>query len=271
MTEIQFEEQNSVGTESKAKEKPQKKGSPKDGGSGIAPIHTKVPAASRKTPYSLLFRIPRALAAPWIRPYRLRFTMPDAPTVFLARHGNMQGPFRTLTAKGMRARPCVLSVFHSYRECFRQYADYTFSRRFGMPRPLAVCLAALAACFVVPVVRGLAPIPVYRGQTTAGAKTVKKSVEALLSGEHVIVYPDKDYTASDEKSRELYHGFLLFERLYYRKTGCHLPFVVLTLDERTRTVERSPVISFKDGEDFAAGASRVLAEVTQAMYRERFY
>ncbi len=226
------------------------------------------PMANEKSPYSPLFRVPRVLLSPFYRPYRLSFAMPKVPTVFLCRHLNMHGPFRTLTAKGMRARPCVLSVFHSYRGCVKQYADYTFSARAGMPRPLASVLAAGAALGVVPIVHALRSIAVYRGQSMQSAKTVKDSVAALLAGDHIIVYPDKDYTASDKESRSLYEGFLLFERHYFRKTGFHLPFVVLTLDDEKRLVNASAPIAFREDESYADASARVTHEILAEMFPE---
>ena len=77
---------------------------------------------------------------------------PDGPTVYVCTHSNMRGPFDL--------RPWVLHVFVEREACRAQYRDYTFSQRFGMPKPLAAAAAWAPFPTVFP-----APAPGLRFRT----------------------------------------------------------------------------------------------------------
>ena len=67
------------------------------------------------------------------------------PCVYICSHSNMAGPLTTLAQLPFPVRPWVLHLFFDREDCRRQFADYTFSQRFGMPKWLAGVLARLTA------------------------------------------------------------------------------------------------------------------------------
>ena len=66
---------------------------------------------------------------------------PEGPTVYVCSHSDLLGPLATLCWLPFAPRPWVLHVFLDRENCRKQYRDYTFSRRFGMPGPLAALAA----------------------------------------------------------------------------------------------------------------------------------
>lgn len=216
--------------------------------------------------YGPFFRFARFLASPFLRRCRLDGPAPEAPTVFLCRHKNMQGPLATLTSYGMEAHPLVLSVFFHYNDCRRQYRDFTFSERAGMKKPVAAVLSSLAALVVVPTIRSLRSIPVYRGRDLRSASTVKMTVECLVKGENVILYPDLAYSDVSDRTRDIYSGFLLFDKYYFRETGQHIRFVVLTPDKENRLIRQSAPLSLPEGPATKEAEKELLTDVRRLMF-----
>lgn len=73
---------------------------------------------------------------------------PEGPTVYVCHHGNMRGPVTSLCWLPFPVRPWVLHVFTDRETCRAQYRGYTFSKRFGMPQPLAAFLAWAVSGYV---------------------------------------------------------------------------------------------------------------------------
>ena len=103
---------------------------------------------------------------------------PEGPTVFVCSHGDMAGPLATQCWLPFPTRPWVLHVFLSREECRRQYRDYTFTQRFGLPRPAAALLAWAVSGYASALVRSVGAIPVYRGSARL-KETFRRTVEAL--------------------------------------------------------------------------------------------
>ena len=81
-----------------------------------------------------------------VRPrWRTQVEQIQGPCVYICSHSNMAGPLTTLAQLPFPVRPWVLHLFFDREDCRRQFADYTFSQRFGMPKWLAGVLARLTA------------------------------------------------------------------------------------------------------------------------------
>lgn len=137
---------------------------------------------------------------------------PEGPAVYVCSHNNLLGPLAALCWLPFDVRPWTLHVFLEREACRKQYREYTFSRRFGMPEPLAALLAWGASGYVSALMRSMAAIPVHRGTVKLG-HTFRETVSALQAGESVLIFPDVDYTDDSGGIGEVYDGFLLIERL----------------------------------------------------------
>ena len=178
------------------------------------------------------------------RGWRSEVPEPTEPCVFVCSHQNLAGPLMTLTFLPFFVRPWVLSVFMERKTCYRQYADYTFSKRHGMPGPLARFLAWCASGAVSALMRSIRGIPVYRGNMRIGA-TFRQSVEALQAGYSILLFPDVEYTKASEGIGEMYDGFILLGRAYARATGRSLAFYPLYCDMKTRRIVRREPVQYR--------------------------
>lgn len=169
---------------------------------------------------------------------------PEGPAVYVCSHNNLLGPLAALCWLPFDVRPWTLHVFLEREACRKQYREYTFSRRFGMPEPLAALLAWGASGYVSALMRSMAAIPVHRGTVKLG-HTFRETVSALQAGESVLIFPDVDYTDDSGGIGEVYDGFLLIERFWRKVSAQPLRFVPLRLDTAARRITEGRAVSFR--------------------------
>lgn len=181
---------------------------------------------------------------------------PEGPAVYVCSHNNMLGPLAALCWLPFDVRPWVLHVFLEEETCRRQYQEYTFSKRFGMPEPLAAAGAWGVSGYVSSLMRSMGAIPVYRGTVKLG-HTFRETIAALRKGESVLIFPDVDYTDDSSGIGEVYDGFLLLERFWRKVSPQPLRFVPLRLDAASRRITEGRAVSFRRDADWKTEMNRV--------------
>lgn len=207
---------------------------------------------------------------PFVRLITGRWTagveVPESPTVFVCSHSNMRGP---LVTQCWLPFPTRLWVFHMFLEketCRAQYRDYTFSQRFGLPKPLAAFLAWAVSGYVSALVRSIGPIPVYRGSVKI-KETFRSTISALQAGDSVLIFPDVDYTDSTDGIGSVYDGFLLIDRFWSRVSREPLDFVPLRLDTAARRITAGKAVRFDRSADRKSEMTRVREALREEINR----
>ena len=173
--------------------------------------------------------------------YRVNVIENDEPVIYVCRHINMHGPFTVLKWLPFDVHPMVLNVFFTQKESYKQYTTYTFSERVGKKKGFSF-KAWISSIFVPKMVKSLGGVPVYRNSNQS-IKTFKSSMDVLMKGESVVIFPDIDYTASYDTISDIYSGFLFIGELYKKKTGKDLKFVPLYIDDENKKIEeREPIV-----------------------------
>lgn len=171
------------------------------------------------------------------------------PVVYLSRHFNSKGIFMTIPWLPDRIRIWALSVYHDRRVCFDHLVQYTLTERYGFPKWKAKMMATLYAPFLSALMRSSRTIPVYRDSMKV-IQTYQLSLKALKQGESLLIFPERSYTSEDGRMSDMYEGFLLIDRLYFRDTGRHIPFVTIFADAKTATIKvREPILFQGDARD----------------------
>lgn len=104
-----------------------------------------------------------------------------APAVFLVHHQNLFGPIHAMAYLPREVRLWVLSPFCDRRACFEQYYGYTFTQRFGWPKPAAWAVSRLLSLLLPGFLRQFRVIPVWRGSLDI-RDTLRQSQQALARG-----------------------------------------------------------------------------------------
>lgn len=185
-----------------------------------------------------------------------------APAVYICRHKNLRGPIDTLLWLSAPVNPWVFSVFCERETCYRQYADYTLTRRAGWPRAFALPVARILSWVVPGLCGSMGAIPVYRS-TARVVTTFRKTLDVLKAGGRVIIYPDVNYADASEEMGALYEGYLMLGTLYHRATGQNLRFIPLRTEKRRITA--GAVIEFDGEKPRAEETERVAMAIREAL------
>ena len=167
--------------------------------------------------------------------------------VYVCRHLNMHGPYTTAAKLGFDTHMMAFSVFCKWKDAFRHFRDVNCIQQRNMNKFSATICGFLFATFVVPLTRSMDAIPVYRNNAQS-IITLKRAMKYLEMHENIILYPDVSYTADSKTETDIYSGFLLIDRMYYKKFGKHIRFIPLCIDEENRTIVEKPPIRFKNGD-----------------------
>lgn len=189
---------------------------------------------------------------------------PPAPAVFVVHHQNLAGPVLSAALLPRQVRIWVLDVFFTRRDCFAQYYGYTFTRRFGWPRPLAFCAALPLSLLIPPLIRSLNAIPVHRGDRRI-METLDAAAAALAQGESVLVCPDLDYASREDATGALYQGFLHLERRARRAGAPPLAYVPVCCARRTQRFVLGRPLYFPGNLPFKAGQKQMASALGAAL------
>ena len=188
--------------------------------------------------------------------YRPNVLPYDDGTVYVCRHRDMKGPFTLHKWLPFNAHPMVLSCFLGRRECYGQVNGYTFTEREGKKKKRVSLKSAFATHGIVWGARSIRAIPVYRGSVRI-AKTLRLSVDALLRGEAIAVYPDIDYRG-ETGDDSIYDGFLYLGELYRKRCGKSLRFVPIYIDDAGRKIEEFDAVTCDNFKEDAPRAKEYL-------------
>ena len=168
------------------------------------------------------------------------------PCVILCRHRNMRGPFYSIVRwGGEQTRTWVYHPFCARQTFYDQMYGYTLTERLHYPDWLAKICAHFMAAVITPLINSLGCIPVYRNDGRI-RETFRLSMEQLEQGRNILIFPDVDYTSNDTVG-DVYDGFFMLERMYYKKTGQHLPFVPALLDTKAKSLTFGKPVCFTGG------------------------
>lgn len=186
------------------------------------------------------------------------------PAVYVCRHSDNMGPILTMANLPIAVRPWAYYVWCDEQECRRQCVDYTFTVRYGWSRRKAEFAARLISKPFSGLIRSAGAIPVYRNSLRI-RETFRESVDALKRGESILIFPDVDYTSQEGETGLLYEGFLMLEKLYYKETGKHLPFVPIHISRKQRKLMIARPILFGNDASFKEEKIRVIQQMQDVL------
>ncbi|MCL1803806.1 MAG: hypothetical protein FWG30_09260 [Eubacteriaceae bacterium] len=218
--------------------------------------------------YGFLFCLSRSLLRLFSEKYAMQGERPLDPVIYIGHHQNTKGAIRLMAWLDNPVRLWMLSVFFDKKSCFDHYSHYTLTERKGLNKANARALAAIYTAYVPRLAKSMRAIPVYRNSIRAMNVTIKDSVEALCSGESILLFPDIDYTSESGSIGELYTGFINIDKHYYAQKGEHIRFVPLVANLATKKIIYGNASVIRDGESFIEEKKRVIAELQNEMNKE---
>ena len=218
--------------------------------------------------YGLYFRFVRAIYSIFNKKYQ-SYVIPEEkePVIYVSRHLNMRGAHKLLQNVDFDFHVLALNQFFKFGSCYKHYSDYTFTAKLNK-RGIGKIFGKLKAFFctlaVVPGMRSAKAVPVYRGAGDS-AITFRKAMYYLEKRENLLVFPDINYTSDSQTESDIYTGFLYLDKLYFKKTGKHVRFKILSIDDEKRTVNETATIVFPDVIEFSEAMPSVATEIKDAL------
>lgn len=217
--------------------------------------------------YGLFFEFARRVARLALPRYRFENVLAsEEPVVYVSHHQNMIGPISILAWLKFYVRTWVLSVFTTQEACYEHYTNFMFTKRYGWPSFIAKIVAWPLSYLVPWLVRSGRAIPVYR-RSRKIVETFQMSVDALLKGENILIFPEVDYSSDSNKTSEIYEGFLHLEKYYFKETNQHLTFVPIFSDNIKNEVYSGKEIRFTGNMKFIEERKEIAQELQNELNR----
>jgi len=203
----------------------------------------------RPNQYGFLFRFCRFIVRLVYPRYKTDAKIPTKPVVYVSHHQNLFGPFIMLLWYSKFFCTWVLNVFFEQKECYNQYVNYTFTKRFKMKPFFAKIIAYPVSFFITKLIQSGRSIPVYRGSRKI-MDSIKQSVEALKEGKSIAIFPSVDYSSAVNDESDIYEGFLFLEKYYFKETKEHVTFIPVHVSKNKRQIIHGEPIQFSGNRPF---------------------
>ncbi|MBG9982843.1 glycerol acyltransferase [Aerococcaceae bacterium DSM 111020] len=219
--------------------------------------------------YGFFFLSIRFIVRKFSRSYRfLEDTLPESiePTVFVSHHENLKGPIRLLLWLPFFVRTWIFSSIVDQEDCYHHYVNFTFTKRFKMPKKIAKQLAKPASHIVAWGMHSLQAIPVFRSSRKI-VKTFDITIETLKKNQPVLILPDVDYASTTTHVGKIYEGFFNIDRAYYKETGQRVRFLPVYASQDTFQIRCGEPIYFKGDKHFREERKEIAEQIHHEMNR----
>ena len=196
------------------------------------------------------------------------------PIVFLCNHEEYYGPVISVSYIPVHVRPWSISSIMVGQEAVENYIyKYTFSDNRYVPRPLRRRAAHTVARLSIWCMRQLESIPVYRENPAQLIRTFRDSVEALQTGDNLLIFPEnpnaqgQDHGYEYNSLGEFFSGFAMLAPIYYKRTGRLCRFLPMYANKKTRVIAFGNEIIYRPEEDQQTEKERIAAAAREEMLR----
>ena len=199
----------------------------------------------------------------------------ENPLIFLCNHGDIYGPVVCACYIPVPIRPWVISnLCLDPEEVAVYHYKYDLAENKWIPPFLKMPVARIVGRISVWGMRQLEAIPVFRDQPGQLMRTFRASVEALQSGDNLLIFPEnpnaisKDHGYEMEGLGPMFEGFSLLASIYYKRTGKACRFMPMYAYKKGRTLCFGHEVDYNPlAEDEAAERHRVVQECEKEMLR----
>lgn len=202
----------------------------------------------------------------------------DGSMIFICNHGELYGPAVANLYVPCTFRPWIISEMYE-KESFIEYTyKNTFQKQEWLPKNLRMPFTKFLAGIMMWVARSIECIPVYRNHPRELLKTFRISIEAMQSGDNLLIFPENPENNLDENGEpkyvregigNLYTGFALLGQAYYNKTHKRAVFVPIFANKEYRVISFGKGIVFNPENPQTDEKMRIVSEIEKQMLKLR--
>lgn len=186
------------------------------------------------------------------------------PVVFVANHEKNYGPSVMQLFFPIAYRPWVIYHMLEPQECSEYIRAEYFEARLKISPPFSMWISKWIEPVLLKLMRSTRPIPVYRKDPRRTVQTFNESIEALLGGENLLIFPENgDAEPYSSQVHQFFNGFIYLTKLYYRKTKKRLSFVPVSINPRQHTIAVGEAVRFQPGNDYLYEQNRICQSLMQ--------
>lgn len=188
------------------------------------------------------------------------------PAVFTCNHGRTAGPCSAVVHLPVRFRPWINACMLDVDEA-TDTIKKTFRNRFNfIPLKLKNRIIPHAAKGICHLLNSFGPIPVYKGMPKESAGTIELSVDALMRGENLLIFPEKPKDHYDPESYKVFNtGFAALGKALYDRAGQCLDFYPIWSDFKTHTFRIGKPVTYDPANEPHAEKVRISNELRDRM------
>lgn len=166
----------------------------------------------------------------------------DMPCIFVCNHGEIYGPVVTKLYIPFSFRPWSAYEMLDQAVVAERTLNGTMrDQKILPPGLLKWLMEKILAPLLVWAMKSVDAIPVYHDHPLKLRQTFRETVNAMETGDHILIFPENAATEEDHKYlkegvSEFFSGFTLVGQLYHNKTGKCVQFVPIYADKHKRTL-----------------------------------
>ena len=185
----------------------------------------------------------------------------DEPVVFVSNHYEIFGPAALALSLPFRYRFWSNAmVLEATRNIDSMVVGTQHALPFLKERTIRGLLKSMTPA-VERLLKQFRPVAVYQTNLGKQRRAIEQTVDAMLDGDHVLVFPETAIPAySHGRVTEFFRSFALIGEVYRRRTGRHAVFCPLYVDKKHRKICFGQPVRYGDG-SAPAECERIVHEV----------
>jgi hypothetical protein len=179
-----------------------------------------------------------------------RHNLPDDyPVVFISNHAAALGPIAVMCSLSIRVYPWVISDMLKWDKAAEYLRKDFIEPQLKIPSALSRHISKLLSQISVRLLNAIECIPVWQG--TELLKTYHLSVDALVQGKSILIFPEDPGQTMNELygMTPFYKGFTRLGEMYYERTKKALRFCPLAVHPVERKINVGKSIAYNPYND----------------------
>ena len=180
------------------------------------------------------------------------------PVVFVANHEKNYGPSVMQLFFPISYRPWIINRMLEPKVCSEYIREEFFEARLKIVPPVSAWISKGIEPTLLKVMHSTHPIPVYRQDPRHIAQTFNDSIDALMAGENLLIFPENgEVEPYSSRVRQFFNGFIYLTKLYFRKTEKRLSFVPVAINPHQQTICVGRAVRYRPESDYKNEQNRI--------------